>query len=74
MAILFALGAMGGFGLAQRDSFESQSHGKFGTRIGEARTVQITAADRAGYAGFGIVCAVGCVYFLTRIGEDDSRK
>jgi len=37
MAILFLLGAIGGFGFPQRDSFQSQSTTRFGTPVGEVR-------------------------------------
>jgi len=74
MAILFLLGAIGGFGLSQRDSFQSQSTTSFGTPVGEVRTHQVTPADRMGYIAFGVVCMVGCLYFVMRIRRDDLRR
>ena len=74
MAILFLFGAIGGFGLSQRDSFQTQSHTSMGAPVGEPRSVQITRGDRAGYIAFGVVCMVGCLYFVVRIRCNDLRR
>jgi hypothetical protein len=74
MAILFLFGAIGGFGLSQRDSFQTQDHTWTGAPVGEPRKVQITRGDRVGYIGLGVVCMVGCLYFVARIRRDDLRK
>ena len=67
IAVLFLLGALGAFGLAQRDSFESRHLTRTGAAAGEVRTVRITQFDRAGYIVLGIVCMAGCLYFVGRI-------
>jgi len=74
MAMLFLLGAIGGFGLSHRDSFQTQAHSYTGAPIGEPRTVQITPGNRAAYIAIGVVCMVGCFYFVVRIRRDDSRR
>ena len=74
MAILFLLGAIGGFGLSQRDSFLAQSTNRFGEPVGEARTVVVNRGDRVGYIAFGVVCMVGCLYFVARIRRADLRR
>jgi len=74
MAVLFLLGAIGGFGLSQRDSFQNQSHTYTGAPVGEPRTVQITPGDSIGYVAFGVVCMVACLYFIVRIRRDDLRR
>jgi hypothetical protein len=74
MAILFAIGAIGGFGLSQRDSFQTQDVSWFGNPVGEVRTVYITRASRNGYITVGTVCMVACLYFISRIRRDDLRK
>jgi hypothetical protein len=74
MAMLFLLGALGGFGLSQRDSFQTQNTTRFGTPVGEVRTVEITRGDRVGYIAIGVVCMVGCLYFIVRIRRDDLRR
>ena len=74
ITILFLLGAIGGFGLSQRDSFQTQSTTGFGAPVGEARTVEITPGDRVGYIAFGVVCMVGCLYFVACIRRGDVRR
>jgi hypothetical protein len=73
MAILFSLGAIGGFGLSQRQSYETQSHSIYGAPAGEVRTIAINPSDRAGYAGVGAVCAIAALFFIVRVRRDDSR-
>ena len=74
LAILFFLGAIAGFGLSQRDSFQIQSQTRTGAPVGELRTVQITPGDRVGYIALGVICMVGCLYFVMRIRRDDLRR
>jgi hypothetical protein len=74
MAILFLLGALGSFGMSQRDSFQAQDHSRSGAPVGEVRTVQVTRGDRVAYIAFGIACAAACVYFIARIRRDDLRR
>src|SRR6266487_4136997 len=64
MCILFLLGAIGSFGLSQRQSFKSQSQTRTGAPVGEERTIQVTAVDRVGYLACGVVCVAGFVYFV----------
>ena len=74
MAVILLLGAIGGFGLSQRERFQTQTHTWTGAPVGEVRTVQITNGDRVGYIVFGIACMVGSLYFVARIRSDDVRK
>jgi len=74
MAILFLLGAIGGFGLSQRDNFQTQSSTRFGTPVGEPRTVEVARGDRVGYIALGVACMVGCLYFVARIRRGDTRR
>ena len=74
MAILLLLGAIGSFAMSQRDSFQTQRQTWTGAPVGEPRTVQMTRGDRVGYIGFGIVCMVGCLYFVIRIRRDEVRR
>ena len=71
MAILFGLGAIGGFGLSQRDSFETQRHSVHGAATGEVETVHITPGNRIAYGAFGVGCMVACLYFIARSRRDD---
>jgi hypothetical protein len=73
MAIFFLLGAIGGVGLSQRDTFQTQNRSYYGIPVGEERTVQITRVDRVGYMAFGIVCMVACLFFVARARRDDLR-
>lgn len=74
MALLLLFGALGCFGLSQRDSFQTQSVGRYGAPVGEVRTVRITPWDRGGYIATGVFCLVGCVFFVARIRRDDMRR
>ncbi|MDB6023461.1 MAG: hypothetical protein JWQ04_3318 [Pedosphaera sp.] len=74
MAIFFLLGAIGGFGLARRDSFQTQSQSTHGAPVGEIRTVQITKLDRVGYRAIGTICVVACIYCIARIRRDALRS
>ena len=74
MTILFLFGAIGSFGLSQRHSFQTQRHSYTGAPVGEPETVQVTRADRVGYITFGVVCMVGCLYFVVRIRRNDLRR
>jgi hypothetical protein len=74
MAILFLLGAIGGFGLSQRDSFQTQDHSYTGAPVGQPRTVQISRGDRVGYVAIGVVCIAASLYFAFRIRRDDLRR
>jgi hypothetical protein len=74
LAIMFALGAIGFFGLSQRDSYQTQDHTKYGSPVGEVRTVQITRGDRIGYIVFGAASMVACLYFFSRIRRGDLRR
>jgi hypothetical protein len=73
MALLFAMGAIGGFGLSQRDSFESQNVGRYGAPVGEVRTVFISRTARIGCIVFGTGCMAACLYFVARIRRQDLR-
>jgi hypothetical protein len=70
LAILFLLGALGSFGLSQRDSFQFQSQTRTGAPVGEVRIHYVTRAEKWGYIVFGLICAVGGLYFISRIQRD----
>ena len=74
LALFLMLGAIGGFGMSQRENFQTQSHTWTGEPVGEPRVVQQTRAERAGYFGFGLLCMIGCIYFIARIRNDDLRR
>jgi hypothetical protein len=74
MAILLLLGAIGGFGMSQQGSFQTQSHTWTGAPVGEPRIVQQRRAERAGYFAFGLLCMIGCIYFIARIRNDDAER
>jgi hypothetical protein len=74
MAIVFAVAAFSFFGLSQRDSYQTQNVGKFGSPVGKERTVQITRSGRIGYMIFGGASMVACLYFVSRIRGDDLRR
>ena len=73
MAILFLLGAIGGFGMSQRDSFLSQPTGKWGP-VGKPYTVQTTRVDKIGFFTLGTGCMAACLYFVARIRRDDLKR
>ncbi len=73
MAILFLLGAIGGFGLSTRTSYQVQRQTYYGTPVGEPRTVAVSAGTRVFYVAFGVVCTAACLYFVGRIRYEDSR-
>ena len=74
MAIFFLLGALGGFGMAQRGSFQSHRATPTGAPTGETRTVYVTRSDRIAYTALGVACMIGSLYFIARIRRDDLRK
>jgi hypothetical protein len=74
LAILFAMGAIGGFGLSQRDSFQSQNVNRYGAPADEVRTVSISHSERVGYIAFGAICAAACLFFIVRVRRDDLRR
>lgn len=74
MAIIFALGAIGFFGLSQRTSYQAQPPGRYRSLDGEVQTVQITRADKMGYIVLGAVNMAACLYFVSRIRRSDLRR
>jgi hypothetical protein len=73
MAILFFLGALGGFGLSTRTSYQVQDQTRYGSPVGEPRTVYVKSGDRAFFVAFGVVCMVASLYFVAKIRRDDLR-
>ena len=74
LAILFALGALGFFGMSQLDSYQAQWQTRFGTPAGEVRTVRITRGDKTAYIVFGAASMLACLYFISRIRRDDLER
>jgi hypothetical protein len=66
LALLLAVGAIGSFGLAQKDSFKTRSQNRWGEPIGEEFTVHITRLDRIGYVTLVVVLAMGALYIVAR--------
>jgi hypothetical protein len=74
MAILFLFGALGGFGMSQRDSFRTQAVSGRGGAVGPVYTVQVTKAEKIGFFGLGTGCMVACLYFIARTRHDDLKR
>jgi hypothetical protein len=74
LAIVFAVAALTFFALSQRDSFQTQDVGRFGSPVGKERTVQITRNDKVGYVIFGGASMTASLYFISRIRRDDLRR
>jgi len=71
MAILCALGAIGGLGLASRDNLKVGVVHTWRGPSGEERTVRATHLDRIGYTTVGIFCLLGFCYFVRQAREED---
>ena len=69
LALLFVIGAIGAFGLAQKDSFKSRAQNRWGEPVGEEFTVRVTTMDRIGYVSLGVLLAMGALYILARRKE-----
>jgi hypothetical protein len=74
LAILFLLGALGAFGLSQRDSYQVQDQSRYGTPVGEVRTVYVTRSERVFLIVVGAACMAGCLYFLAKVRRDDTHR
>jgi len=72
-ALLFLLGAIGCFGLSQRQSFKTQESNRFGSPVGLVQTVHISNAGRRQYLIIGFGCLVGCLYNVAQIRNQDLR-
>ncbi|MEY2465514.1 MAG: hypothetical protein QOD03_35 [Verrucomicrobiota bacterium] len=70
LAIFLLVGALGSFGLSQRESYQSQEHTARGGPIGQPRTVYITQGEKVGYISFGILFMFGGIYFATKALRD----
>ena len=68
LALLLAVGAIGSFGLAQKDSFKTRLQGRTGP-VGDEITHRVTKSDRIGYVTLGVVLAMGALYILARRKE-----
>ncbi len=73
LAILLLLGAIAGFGLSTRTSYQIQDLTPRGAPVGEPRTVYPSSGDKAFYVIFGAACMAGSLYFIARIRREDSR-
>lgn len=73
MAMLFLLGAFGGFGLATSTSYQVQDQTPHGAPVGQPRTVYVKSSDRAVFIVFDSVCMAGSLYFLAKIRRDDLK-
>lgn len=74
MALLFALLALGAFGLSNQHSYTVQDRTRLGESVGQERKVYITEDTRTGYRVIGAGSMVACIYFIARIRRDDLRK
>ena len=68
LAVLFIIGAIGSFGLAQRDSFKDRHRTRTGPS-GEEFTHRVTTMDRIGYVSLGVLLSMGGLYILARRKE-----
>lgn len=66
LTILFFLGAIGGFGLSTRSSYEYQSQSMYGVPMGEAKTHQISQRERNFFMGLGFACMIGGIVCLAK--------
>lgn len=69
LALLLAVGAIGSFGLAQKNSFKTRSQNRWGEPIGEEVTVRVTTLDRIGFVTLGVLLSMGALYILARRKE-----
>jgi hypothetical protein len=69
LALLLAVGAIGSFGLAKKDSIKSRYEDRWGKPVGEEITVRVTRLDRIGYVTLGVLLAMGALYILARRKE-----
>lgn len=74
MAILLGMGALGAFGLSQRENFQSQPVGRYGNPIGKARIHDNSRDERLGYIAFGSIFMIGCFYFISRVRREDLQE
>ena len=74
MCILLLLGAIGAFGLSQQDSFQTIDHSRSGVSVGKERTVVVTKTGKAFYISVAITFAMGFLYFLARLRNEDLRR
>ena len=73
MALLFLLGALGAFALSERTSYEVQNQSRFGSPVGEPRTVYVSTGQRAFLRVLGAGLMAGCLYFVARIRREDAQ-
>jgi hypothetical protein len=72
LAILFLLGAIGGFGMSQRTAYRVQEQTRYGAPIGEPVTVPVEHGDKIFFVAFGVACMIGGLYFLAKIRQEDA--
>ena len=66
LALLLAVGAIGSFGLAQKDSIKSRYEDRWGEPTGEEFTHHVTTMDRIGYVTLGVLLSMAALYILAR--------
>ena len=68
LALLLLFGAIGGFGLSARRSYQVQDQSRYGAPVGPVRTAYVGEGDRIFFILFGLVCLVGsgCLIVSTR--------
>jgi hypothetical protein len=74
MAILLGMGALGAFGLSQRDSFTTQQVSRYGNPIGEAHILENSRVQKVGYFAVGVIFMTGSFYFISKVRNDDLRR
>lgn len=74
MAILFFFGALGGFGMSQRDTFRSQALSGRGKPAGPVYTVPVTRTEKIGFFALGGGCMTACLYFIARMRQNDLKR
>jgi hypothetical protein len=73
IALLLLLGAIGGFGLSAKTSYDVQDTTFTGAPVGEPRKVYVSRGSRIFYVAFGVCCSIGFLYFVARVRRDDLR-
>ena len=66
LVFLLVVGAIGSFGLAQKNSFKTRHQTRTGAPVGEEVTVRVTTLDRIGFVTLGVLLSMGALYILAR--------
>jgi hypothetical protein len=73
LAMLFLLGAIAGFGLSQRNTYQVQETTPHGAPVGEPRTVTVGHWDKVFFVAFGTASTAACLFFVAKMRQEDLR-